>query len=234
MRSVMLFAAGLFVGLAVHVAMAQNASGGVVMMNHVGINVPSIPEAVTYYTQKMGYSEAFRVNDDKGQPRLVYMQISKTTFLELQPATRGAPAGFTHYGLHVDNAADAVARFRKNGVTVSDTNVSDTKAILANITDPYMGRIELAEFRRSRCIKRRFRAGSERWYGLKPWIQGAPRCPLQLREIPAAGLDRLIGVALQGISVAAQQRGGTAADRQGAAGQQRRQSVSRRSATGRS
>jgi hypothetical protein len=30
-------------------------------------------------------------------------------------------------------------------VTVSDTNTSDTKAILANITDPYMGRIELAE-----------------------------------------------------------------------------------------
>jgi tRNA G10 N-methylase Trm11 len=38
-----------------------------------------------------------------------------------------------------------VAKFRANGVTVSDTNVSDTKAILANITDPYMGRIELAE-----------------------------------------------------------------------------------------
>ena len=30
-------------------------------------------------------------------------------------------------------------------MTVSDTNTSDTKAILANITDPYMGRIELAE-----------------------------------------------------------------------------------------
>ena len=28
---------------------------------------------------------------------------------------------------------------------VSDTNVSDTNAILANITDPYMGRVELAE-----------------------------------------------------------------------------------------
>ncbi len=26
-----------------------------------------------------------------------------------------------------------------------DTNMSDTKAILANISDPYMGRIELAE-----------------------------------------------------------------------------------------
>src|SRR4029079_15751774 len=86
MRSATLFAAGLFVGLAVHATMAQNANGGVVMMNHVGINVPSIPEAGTYYTQKMGYREAFRLNDDKGQPRLVYMQISKNTFLELQPA----------------------------------------------------------------------------------------------------------------------------------------------------
>ena len=55
MRGAMLFAAGLFTGLAVHVAIAQNASGGVMMMNHVGINVPNVEEAVTYYTQKMGY-----------------------------------------------------------------------------------------------------------------------------------------------------------------------------------
>ncbi|HEY6508593.1 MAG TPA: VOC family protein [Vicinamibacterales bacterium] len=145
MRGVMLFAAGLLTGLAVHVGLAQGAESGVVMMNHVGINVPNIPEAVTYYTQKMGYAEAFRVNDEKGQPRLVYMQISRNTFLELNQANAQRPAGFTHYGLHVDSAAAAVAKFRANGVTVSNTNVSDTKAILANITDPYMGRIELAE-----------------------------------------------------------------------------------------
>ena len=145
MRGAVLFAAGLLAGLAVHGALAQSAGNGVVMMNHVGINVPNIAEAVTYYTQKMGYREAFRLNDEKGQPRLVYMQISKNTFLELNPANAQRPAGFTHYGLHVENAADAVAGFRKNGVTVSATNTSDTKAILANITDPYMGRIELAE-----------------------------------------------------------------------------------------
>jgi catechol 2,3-dioxygenase-like lactoylglutathione lyase family enzyme len=145
MRGAMLFAAGLFTGLAVHVAMAQNANRGVVMMNHVGINVPNIEEAVKYDTEKMGYREAFRVYDDKKQPRLVYMQISKNTFLELNPANAQRPAGFTHYGLHVENVADAVAMFRKRGVMVSDTNVSDTKAVLANITDPYMGRIELAQ-----------------------------------------------------------------------------------------
>ena len=145
MRRAMLFAAGLVTGLAVHVVLAQNANSGVVMMNHVAINVPSIPEAVMYYTEKMGYREAFRVNDDKGQPRLVYMHISRNTFLELNQANAQRPAGFGHYGLHVEKVADAVARFRKNGLTVSDMNTSDTKAILANITDPYMGRIELAE-----------------------------------------------------------------------------------------
>jgi catechol 2,3-dioxygenase-like lactoylglutathione lyase family enzyme len=145
MRGAMLFTAGLLVGVAVHVGLAQSAARGVVMMNHVAINVPNIDEAVTYYTQKMGYREAFRASDDKGQPRLVYMQISKNTFLELNPVTAQRPAGFGHYGLHVDNVADAVARFRKNGLAVTDVNRSDTKALLANITDPYMGRIELAE-----------------------------------------------------------------------------------------
>ncbi len=145
MRGVMLFVAGLCAGLVVQVTTAQNGGGGVVMMNHVGINVPNIAEAVSYYTRTMGYREAFRLNDDKGQPRLVYMQISRNTFLELQPADAQRPAGFTHYGLQVDNVAEAVARFRKSGMTVSGTTTSDTKAILANITDPYMGRIELAE-----------------------------------------------------------------------------------------
>ena len=146
MRGAMLFAAGLLVGLGVHVAMAQSAGTGVVMMNHVGINVPNIAEAINYYTDTMGYKEAFRANNPDGTPRLVYMQISNTTFLELQQSGGQQPAGFTHYGLHVENARDAVTMFRQRGAMVSDANVSgNTKAILANITDPYMGRIELAE-----------------------------------------------------------------------------------------
>lgn len=145
MRAAALFVAGLVLGLTVQAVVAQNANKGVVMMNHVGINVPSIPEAIKYYTEKMGYKEAFRANNPDGTPRLVYMQISKTTFLELQQSGGQRPAGFTHYGLHVENAKNAVDMFRQRGTMVSDTNVSDTKAVLANITDPYMGRIELAE-----------------------------------------------------------------------------------------
>ena len=98
--------------LAVSVGMAQNANRNVVRMNHVAINVPDIPEAITYYTEKMGYREAFRLNTDEGQPRLVYLHISQNSFLELQQANEQRPQGFNHYGLHVENVADAVAGFR--------------------------------------------------------------------------------------------------------------------------
>jgi catechol 2,3-dioxygenase-like lactoylglutathione lyase family enzyme len=145
MRGAVLFVAGLLTGLTVHVVMAQGSGDGVEMMNHVGINVPNVGDAVKYYSEKMGYREAFRANEPNGQPRLVYMQISKNTFLELQPATAQRPAGFTHYGLVVRSAVDAASAFKKRGLTVTDTTKSDTGVVLANITDPYMGRIELVE-----------------------------------------------------------------------------------------
>ena len=146
MRSITLFLAGLTFGLTMQTALAQGGNRGVVMMNHLGVSVPDIPQAVSYYTQKMGYKEAFRVTDDKGQPTLVYMQISQNTFLELNQANAQRPAGVTHYGLVVEKAADAVRMFRDRGLMVTDPAVSaGTKAVLANITDPYMGRIELVE-----------------------------------------------------------------------------------------
>jgi hypothetical protein len=63
MRGAMLFVAGLFARWAIQVVMTQDGNPGVVMMNHVGISVPNIADAVTYHEEKIGYSEAFRVND---------------------------------------------------------------------------------------------------------------------------------------------------------------------------
>jgi catechol 2,3-dioxygenase-like lactoylglutathione lyase family enzyme len=146
MRGMMLFVAGLAIGVAAQGLAGQSRTTHVTMMNHVAINVANIPEAVSYYTGKMGYTEAFRVSDDKGMPTIVYLQISQNTFLELNQAGAQRPPGFSHYGLQVDKAAAAVENFKQRGVTVTATNVSaGTKAILANITDPYMGRIELVE-----------------------------------------------------------------------------------------
>jgi catechol 2,3-dioxygenase-like lactoylglutathione lyase family enzyme len=111
----------------------------------VAISVPNLDAAVAYYTKTMGFPEAFRSLDEKGQPTLVYVQISKNTFIELQPANAQRPAGLNHLGIHVENMAAATSMFKQRGANVSETRVSPTKAILANITDPNGIRIELAE-----------------------------------------------------------------------------------------
>ena len=143
MRACMLFIAGLVAGAAVQTAVAQNT--GLVGLNHVAITVPNLDAAVTFYTKTMGFPEAFRSLDEKGQPTLVYVQISRNTFIELQPANAQRPAGLNHLGIHVENMAAAIGMFKQRGVQVSDSRVSPTKAILANVTDPNGIRIELAE-----------------------------------------------------------------------------------------
>jgi len=139
MRGVALFVAGTLVGLAVHAAVAQNSSlspnQGVVGLNHVGIAVPDINKAVEYYTKTMGYPEAFRQMDAAGNVTLVYVQISKGTFIELQPANAQRPPGISHFGVVVEKMPDATAMFKARGAPVGPINVSGTKAILSNIVE---------------------------------------------------------------------------------------------------
>ena len=103
MRSAFLFVAGIIVGLAVEAAVAQSPNKGIVGLNHVALSVPNLDEAVKYYTKTMGFPEAFRSVDDKGNVALVYVQISKNTFIELQPSNPQRPVGMNHFGLHVEN-----------------------------------------------------------------------------------------------------------------------------------
>jgi catechol 2,3-dioxygenase-like lactoylglutathione lyase family enzyme len=147
MRGCMLFVAGLAMGLMVQTLAAQNMTPnrGLIGLNHVGIAVPNLNEAVTYYTKTLGFPEAFRSLDEKGQPRLVYVHITRNTFVELQPGDPKGPAMINHLGIQVENMKPVVEMFKQRGVNVSDIRVSPTKAILSNITDPSMIRIELAE-----------------------------------------------------------------------------------------
>jgi catechol 2,3-dioxygenase-like lactoylglutathione lyase family enzyme len=145
MRGVCLFVAGILAGLAVQSVVAQTQNRGLVGLNHVALSVQNLDEAVTYYTKTLGFPEAFRSTDEKGQVALVYVQISRNTFVELQPANAQRPPGINHFGLHVENMGMATTMFKQRGANISDARVSATKAILSNITDPNGVRIELAE-----------------------------------------------------------------------------------------
>ncbi len=145
MRGLYIFIGGTLVGLAVQMAIAQNQNRDIVGVNHVGLSVENLDEAVAYYTETMGFPEAFRITNDEGQIALVYVQVSENTFVELQPANAQRPPGISHFGVHVENMAAVTEMFKQRGADVSEIRASSTNAILSNVVDLNGIRMELAE-----------------------------------------------------------------------------------------
>ena len=148
MRSLAVFVVGVLVGSAVVTGVAQGPQGNpdaVVGINHVAIVVENMEEAIAFYRDTMGFPEAFRTTDEKGQPTIVYMQVSRGTFVELNPVTPQRRPGFRHFGLETTSIDATTARLRERGVAVSNPNLSGTKSMLANFTTPDGIQIEIVD-----------------------------------------------------------------------------------------
>ena len=147
MRTSVVFFTGLLLGSAIATGLAQgNRLAGENYVNHVGMAVDNFDEAFTFYTQKMGFKEAFTVKDAAGKPTLAYVQANKNTFVELQQANANRKAGLNHFGLHVQNLKAVVAALKERGVMVDDIRVRPDDSSVANATDPGGIRIEMFEF----------------------------------------------------------------------------------------
>src|SRR5262245_14410496 len=145
-RSVMLVAAGVVLGSVVtySVAAQQNRPLGH-RINHVGISVTNFDESLKFYTQVMGFKEAYRFPSQNGQPSTTFLQVNRDTFIEMAPAN-GRPAGLTHIGLYYDDAQASVTQFRQAGAIVGDVRPSENSGSrLSNVTDPNSIRIEINE-----------------------------------------------------------------------------------------
>jgi catechol 2,3-dioxygenase-like lactoylglutathione lyase family enzyme len=150
MRALALLAVGLAAGAVVGAgafAAAQSLSPnhGVVGLNHVGLSVPDMDKAVDYYTKTMGFPEAFRLANAAGQLQFVMVQVSKNTFIEIQPANAQRPPGISHLALQVENMPAVTAMFKQRGAKVGDITVTGTKTGIADLTDLNGTRVELIE-----------------------------------------------------------------------------------------
>ena len=140
------FVVGIVVGgAALSVGAQANRVPGNNGVNHVGINVANMNEAIAYYGKNFGFGEAAVIRDDKGQPTLAFIQVSRNTFIELGPATAERPAGINHFGIHVDDAKAATANLRQRGVKIDDPRVGRTISFITSVTDPAGVRMELSE-----------------------------------------------------------------------------------------
>ena len=140
------FAAGtLFGGAALSVYAQGNRIPGNNGVNHVGINVANMNEAIAFYGRNFGFGEAAVIRDDKGQPTLAFIQVSRNTFIEIGPATAERPAGINHFGLQVDDLKTITANLRHRGVKIDDPRVGRTISFITSVTDPTGVRMELSE-----------------------------------------------------------------------------------------
>lgn len=146
MRTLTGFVIGLLVGAA---AMAVGAQGNRIDgnhgINHVGIAVERMDDAIAYYAKTFGFSEAAVLRDDNGQPTLAFIQVSRNTFIELSPASATRPAGLNHFGLQVEDVEAATAQLRRRGVEVGDPRAGRTISFITSTTEPVGVRMELSE-----------------------------------------------------------------------------------------
>ena len=140
------FVIGLVLGGA---AMSVGAQGNRIPgnngVNHVGISVNNMNEAISYYAKNFGFGEAAVIRDDTGQPTLAFIHVNRNTFIELGPATAERPAGINHFGIHVDDVKAATSALRQRGVKIDDPRVGRTISFITSVTDPAGIRMELSE-----------------------------------------------------------------------------------------
>jgi catechol 2,3-dioxygenase-like lactoylglutathione lyase family enzyme len=141
------FAAGIGVGaFLMQPGRAQSTQLPGLRLNHVGIYVKDFDESMRFYTQTMGFREAFTIKDPSGKPVLAYLQITRDTFLELAPSTADRPVGLSHIGIWPEDQNATVAALRERGVKVADPRTGSTKTSITNVTDPNGVRLELVDF----------------------------------------------------------------------------------------
>jgi lactoylglutathione lyase len=142
-----LFAAGVGVGVfLLQPGRAQTSQVSGLRLNHVGIFVKDFDESMRFYTQTMGFREAFTIKDANGKPVLAYLQITQDTFLELAPSTAERPVGLSHIGIWPQDLTATITALRERGVQVNDPRTGSTKTSITNVVDPNGVRLELVDF----------------------------------------------------------------------------------------
>jgi lactoylglutathione lyase len=98
-------------------------------IGHVAFRVTSLQRALDFYCNKLGLSEAFRL-EQEGQPSpwIVYIQIAPGAFLELFPDSQDAPGaiptrdpqpGYNHICLLVDDMSATLNELASRGLEIT-------------------------------------------------------------------------------------------------------------------
>jgi len=145
MRGFLLLVLGLSAGFGI--GRSRPIEHEIVSLNHVAIAVEDFDAETAFYSDVLGFPEAFVFRDEDGAPVFGYFQINESTFVELVPVQPGRPAGLVHFGIEARDADSVVAHLRRAGVKAGDPALSSfTGSIVANAASPSGTSFEVLEF----------------------------------------------------------------------------------------
>ena len=132
----------------------------IVTLSHAGLQSHDLEKALEFYVGYLGLREAFRLYNDDGSLRLVYIHVSGNTFIEFTARTKErredrlemAHSGITHLAIQVKDIEQAVANVKARGIPkeylLSDAIFQGPKdnSLIFNFIDPDGNRVEFMEF----------------------------------------------------------------------------------------
>ncbi len=125
-------------------------------IGHVAFRVTSLQRALDFYCNKLGFSEAFRLErEGEPSPWIVYIQIAPGSFVELFPDPQDAPgtipardpqASYKHVCLLVDDLPATLRELAARGLEISGTPTQGLDSNLQYwLNDPDGNPIELMQ-----------------------------------------------------------------------------------------
>lgn len=120
---------------------------------HIAIRVKEIEKIVDYYVNGWGFKEAFRINNDDGTLRLVYINISDDQYLEICTDGENRPEfddkkdlGFRHICFYCDDIVKTRKEMEDRGV-VFDSEISKSRDnnLFSFLFDPEGNKLELVQ-----------------------------------------------------------------------------------------
>ncbi|WP_339701739.1 VOC family protein [Algoriphagus aquimarinus] len=129
LSAVLFLAIGLTAGIAVGTKLHADEKGGILGINHIAIVAEDFEKSVSYYRDTLGFPLAIEYKDDKGNPAFSYFQVSKSTFIELVPATANRPAGLEHFGLETSGTESLLDHLRDLGLDINGPRISTLTGI---------------------------------------------------------------------------------------------------------
>lgn len=89
---------------------------------HLAFDVADMDQSLNFYCEVLGFTRAFDIRDDQGNPWIEYIKVAEGQFIELfyggqdKPATPPRPIGFSHLCLEVEDIYETANHLRSHGV----------------------------------------------------------------------------------------------------------------------